>query len=85
MPYYDTIEEDLARAKQILADGTPSMEELRVISGLGEEHAAALMRLGGTIYGKDIYAAYQLLKSLVEEVERLRSGDASAPPTPRPA
>jgi hypothetical protein len=73
MSYYDTIEEDLARAKQILVDGAPSAEELRVTHGLGPKHAAQLASRSGTIYGKDTYAAYKLLESFVAEIERLRA------------
>lgn len=67
MTYYDTIEEDLARAKVILEKGKciPD-DETRF------EVAAAMMTHGdGTIYGADTYAAYKLLESFVEEIERL--------------
>ena len=52
MPYYPTIEEDLARAKEILAKGQ---------SAAGD----------GAIVGADTYAAYKLLESFVEQVEKL--------------
>lgn len=57
MPYYDTIEEDLARAKAILAKG----------------EAAHGRDVAGTIYGGDIYAASKLLESFVTEIERVHT------------
>ena len=71
MPYYDTIEEDLIRAKQILEKGKVRDEDMPI--GWDPKLREALLR-SGTIYGGDIYAAYRLLGSLVEEVERLRAG-----------
>lgn len=69
MPYYDTIEEDLARAKQILKDGKTTVPD-----NVFDEEIAALVfnNGGGAIYGKDNYAAYKLLESFVVEIERLR-------------
>jgi hypothetical protein len=68
MPYYDTIDEDLARAKEILADGVADAQQFEWMAQLS----------GGTIYGKDIYAAYKLLESFVAEIERLRGADVQA-------
>jgi hypothetical protein len=50
--YYPTIEEDLARAKAILAQGKPDEASLRALP------ATIRNDIGGTIYGGDIYAAY---------------------------
>lgn len=63
MTYYDTIEEDLARAKEILRKGAAAAEMSPDIH---------LHLEGGTIYGADTYAAYKLLESFVAEIERLR-------------
>jgi hypothetical protein len=75
MSYYDTLAEDLARAKQILAEGEGN--------GCGEyrpDHNGECLNCdewadahgptyGKAIYGKDIYAAYMLLQSFVEAIE----------------
>ena len=61
MTYYDTIEEDLKRAKDILERGKAEPPGLSM-----PEHVS----FGGTIYGADIYAAYKLLESFVERIER---------------
>jgi hypothetical protein len=62
MPYYDTLSEDIARAKEILAKGRT------------EFHVPGWPRVsGGTIYGADTYAAYRLLESFVEALEHLQS------------
>jgi hypothetical protein len=61
--YYDTLDEDLARAKQILARGKPSSEGL----------PPGIKATGGTIFGGDIYAAYKLLESFVAEIDRRRA------------
>lgn len=72
MPYYDTIEEDLARAKEILAKGKADVKEFHRYTGLTPELSERAMALcGGAIYGADIYAAYKLLESFVAEIERL--------------
>jgi hypothetical protein len=68
MPYYETIEEDLARAKEILAKGRPRPEDVAYMP----EWARSLAFEGGTIYGADIYAAYKLLESFVAEIEAMR-------------
>jgi len=70
MPYYDTIEEDLARAKAILARGRPAPED---VADLPTPALRAMALGGGTIYGGDVYAAYKLLESFVAEIERLRA------------
>jgi hypothetical protein len=54
MSYYDTIDEDLARAREILTRGFDGT-----------------LTASGHIYGADTYAAYKLLESFVQEVERL--------------
>jgi hypothetical protein len=70
MSYYDTIEDDLARAKAILEKGKPAPWETAHFT---PEVVEALREVGGgTIFGADIYAAYQLLASFVAEIERLR-------------
>jgi hypothetical protein len=66
MSYYDTIDEDLARAKAILAGGAA------VTEGMKEVYGPTIIPLDGpTIYGQDLYAAYKLLESFVAEIERL--------------
>jgi hypothetical protein len=62
MSYYATIEDDLARAKAILAKGRTA-----------EAASAGWPNSAATIYGADLYAAYKLLESFVEEIERLRT------------
>jgi len=66
MPYYDTLAEDLQRAKQILAEGRPTERDLANLPPLMRE---SLSQTGGTIFGKDTYAAYKLLESFVEAIE----------------
>jgi hypothetical protein len=61
MPYYDTIADDVKRAKEILARGKPSSEGL----------PPGIEATGGTIFGGDTYAAYKLLESFIEVVEAL--------------
>lgn len=68
MPYYNTIEEDLKRAKEILAEGKNEMEVGTAITDGG---GRILSTGGGTIYGKDTYAAYKLLESFVEIIEAM--------------
>jgi hypothetical protein len=65
MPYYDTLEEDVARAKLILAKGKPAHDEVAYLAEPMRETALA----GGTIYGADVYAAYKLLESFVAAIE----------------
>lgn len=67
MPYYPTLAEDVARAKEILAKGQPSTWEKAQFT---PEVVEALRQVGGgTIYGGDIYAAYKLLESFVAAIE----------------
>jgi hypothetical protein len=66
MPYYDTIEEDLTRAREILEKGKADIPE-----GVAPE-IFGVHAMGGTIYGADTFAAYKLLESFVEEIEKLQ-------------
>lgn len=68
MPYYHTIEEDLTRAKEILAKGKDRPPEE---AGTVSPHMAKLFEGGGVIYGADTYAAYKLLESFVEIIEAM--------------
>lgn len=86
MPYLETLDADLARARQILEVGiADALDDPRYPVGMGpcpscgchSRHAVGCtndwsQRLPATIYGKDTYAAYKLLESFVEEIERLR-------------
>jgi hypothetical protein len=74
MPYYETIEEDLVRAKQILADGKAALEEQfdRTLLPQDDVRQRLSALQGGTIYGKDLFAAYKLLESFVAEIERMK-------------
>jgi len=69
MTYYPTLAEDLARAKEILKEGKVHEGDLE-FGGFPYVKDAPIV--GATIYGKDIYAAYKLLESFVEQVERLQ-------------
>jgi hypothetical protein len=76
-----SIEEDLQRAKEILAKGKPEA----VFAWVPDETLRAdlvrrMRRGGGMIYGADSYAAYQLLERFVAEIERLRASEADAFP-----
>jgi hypothetical protein len=62
MPYYETLAEDVARAKQILAEGRWSADD--PFYQILQRHITS-----GTIFGKDIYAAYKLLESFVAAIE----------------
>ena len=75
MSYYPTIDEDLARAKQILEKGRDADVPLGTLSAALQ---AAINKHSGAIYGADIYPAYKLLESFVAEIERLR-GIATVP------
>lgn len=66
MPYYPTIDQDLARAREILERGKPDEPELE--AKLAAAHEAGN---SGTIYGADTHAAYMLLKSFVEHIAYL--------------
>lgn len=70
MTYYDTIEDDLKRAKQILEKGRATHDMINALP----EAAQPAAQMGGTIFGADVYAAYMLLDSFVQEIERLRAG-----------
>jgi hypothetical protein len=72
MTYYPTLAEDLQRAKEILEAGKPSVEELSDLNRFEEPVRSQLIDNFGTIYGKDICAAYKLLESFVAEIERLQ-------------
>lgn len=72
MSYYPTIEEDIARAKQILEKGRPAHEEVAYLPEPMRVSALA----GGTIYGADNYAAYKLLESFVARVQELERMNA---------
>lgn len=69
MTYCATLAEDIERAKQILAVG--KSEAVPSMGGLSIEEE--LRRGGGTIYGQDTFAAYKLLESFVEHIERLQA------------
>jgi hypothetical protein len=77
MTYHDTLEGDLARAKEILAKGKAEADN----DDLPDAVRAWLARQygGGTIYGADIYVAYKLLESFVSEIERLHAVIARVP------
>lgn len=75
MTYYDTLAEDLRRVREILAEGRMADEEFeQLYAGWPDELREHVREFfsGGTIYGKDIYAAYKLLESLANEVELLQ-------------
>jgi hypothetical protein len=61
LTYYPTLAEDLRRAKEILEEGKAEPSNLPM-----PDH----INFGGTIFGKDTYAAYKLLESFVEQIER---------------
>jgi chromosome segregation ATPase len=66
MPYYETLQQDVARAKEILAKGKLRVEEFDV--EVPPDLAAVLVERSGTIVAADTYAAYKLLESFVEEL-----------------
>lgn len=74
MSYYDTIDEDLKRAREILEKGKPDISLFKEFNQ--SDTAGIKTAMGGTIYGADTHAAYKLLESFVQEIERLRA-DAS--------
>jgi hypothetical protein len=65
MPYYDTIDEDLKRAKHILERGCDRAD------GASDSLRGIETVRGGTIFASDIYAAYKLLESFVEHITYL--------------
>jgi len=69
--YYPSLEEDVARAKEILERGKAALEEQLDASLLPQPDVRKrLLELqGGTIYGGDIFAAYKLLESFVDVIE----------------
>jgi hypothetical protein len=67
MSYYQTLEEDVARAKELLEKGRLRVTDLPVL--ISDELRAAMLTSGGHIYGADTYAAYKLLQSFVEVIE----------------
>lgn len=73
MPYYRTIEEDLERAKQILREGKADAEA-EIAEHFDDDQTKAILANAdaGTIYGKDTYAAYKLLESFVDKIEKDR-------------
>jgi len=70
MSYYDTLDDDLNRAKEILKTGKATPDEFS--PDLSPELREHMIAQSGTIYGADTYAAYKLLESFVEEIERNR-------------
>lgn len=70
MPYHDSIDEDLARATQIVAEGKSAPEDR---PDWMTDHQWDQLA-SGAICGKDTYAAYKLLESFVAEIEKLREG-----------
>ena len=66
MTYYETLEEDLKRAKQILADGKLKPED---VDDIPEELRQGFIDHSGSINVIDIYAAYKILESLVQKIE----------------
>lgn len=70
MTYYDTLDEDLKRAKAILAKGKTPKDMWEAMDSEVQRWSAE--HGGGTIYGADTYAAYKLLESFVEYIEKQR-------------
>lgn len=71
MSYYDTLDEDLDRAKEILLKGDAGTP-LRLALGRDLTDEERKTHSGGHIYGADTYAAYKLLESFVETIDQLR-------------
>ena len=76
MPYYPTLAEDIERAKLILSEGKahepgcPAIADDESDQVLADYQMCACTGIaGGTIFGKDIFAAYKLLESFVEVIE----------------
>jgi hypothetical protein len=74
MTYYDTIAEDLTRAKEILTVGKLRRVEVEKLYPHSEqlEHIEQMIAHSGTIFGKDIFVAYKLLESFVAEIEYMQ-------------
>jgi hypothetical protein len=66
MSYYDTMDEDLQRAREILEKGKLPIQDPAFPYGIQNP---GLEETSGTIYGADIYAAYKLIESFVKEIE----------------
>lgn len=72
MSYYETIDEDIKRAREILEKGRGGIDILTIHHPDGTTHTQRGNLGEGAIYGADIYAAYKLLESFVAEIERLQ-------------
>lgn len=70
MPYYETLRQDIERAKEILAKGQVQ-PEVRDLPAPVRDVLAAHDVKHGTIYGADVFAAYMLLASFVEVIETM--------------
>lgn len=69
MTYYDTLDEDLKRAKEVLERGRDD-RDMQQIEGMDPALREIMLKhSGGTIFGIDTYAAYKLLESFVAEIE----------------
>jgi hypothetical protein len=79
MPYYDTLEEDLKRAKEILEKGKAQASDKP--DWMTDHQWAQISGNAGTIFGADVYAAYKLLESFVKEIGELRTPCACCRPT----
>src|SRR5207237_6380693 len=69
-PYYDTLADDIQRAKEIIEEGRMREEDL---AAFPVDLRAAIAEQSGAIWGKDTYAAYQLIKSFVELWEQTQT------------
>lgn len=70
MSYYDTLAEDITRAKEILERGRAD-RDMQQIEGMDPALREIMLRhSGGTIFGVDTYAAYKLLESFVAAIEQ---------------
>jgi hypothetical protein len=83
MSYYPTIEEDLEQAKKILENGRSkfSQDVKRLFIDVEPKYPGIVEKIielqGGVIQTVDSYAAYKLLESFVEEIERFRDTKTS--------
>lgn len=69
MSYYNTLTEDIARAKEILEKGKGRAEDKP--EWMTDHQWQQVASGGGTIYGADTYPAYKLLESFVEVIEHI--------------
>jgi hypothetical protein len=69
MTYYDTIAEDLVRAKQIIDDGKLSPDELL---SFAPEVRQRVFEQSGAIRGDSNFVALKLLESFVAEIEYMQ-------------